>query len=164
MLSFNTNELLVLSYLRENARMKLTVLSKKTGIPISTIFDQLQRPSPITKGYTALLNFTELGFMTRAQIILKVQKDCREELGSFLLKHKSVNSAYRINNGFDYMVEGIFRDLKELEEFLETLDESYTLKMKQVFYIIEDLKREAFLSNPSYLPMVTQAQTAERKV
>lgn len=164
MQTFNAHELLVISHLREDARMKLTLISKKTGIPISTIFDLLKRPSPITTRYTALLNFAELGFLTRAQIILKVGKQDREALEAFFMKHKAVNSVYRINNGFDYMIEGIFRDMKELEDFLETLDEAYTLKMKQVFYIIEDLKREAFLSNPSYLPMVTEIATSERKV
>ncbi len=148
-------ELLVLSYLRENARMKLTTLSRKTGIPVSTIFDQMKEPSSLITKYTALIDFGKLGFTTRAQIIVKLAKEQREQFREFIMQHKSINSAYRINNGFDYLLEGIFQNLKELEEFLETMEESYPLKTKQVYYIIDDLKREEFLSKSSYLRMVT---------
>ncbi len=148
-------EILVLSCLRENARMKLTTLSKKTGIPVSTIFDQMNEPTSLMTKYTTLIDFGRLGFNTRAQIIIKLAKEQREQFKEFILEHKSINSAYRINNGYDYLLEGIFRNLKELEEFLETMEEHYPLKMKQVYYIIDDLKREEFLSDPSYLEMVT---------
>ena len=152
-------ELLVLSYLRENARIKLTTLARKTGIPVSTIFDQMKEPSCLMTKYTTLIDFGKLGFGTRAQIIVKLAKEQREQFREFIMNHKSINSAYRINNGFDYMLEGVFRNLKELEEFLETMEESFPLKTKQVYYIIDDLKREQFLSDPSYLQMVTQSST-----
>jgi len=145
--------LLVLSYLRDNARMKLTTLSRKTGIPVSTIFDHMKDRSPLMTKYTTLIDFGKLGFATRAQIIIKLAKEQREQFREFILSHKSINSAYRINNGYDYLLEGIFRNLKELEEFLETMEEQYPLKTKQVYYIIDDLKREQFLSDPSYLEM-----------
>ncbi|MBI1972411.1 Lrp/AsnC family transcriptional regulator [Candidatus Woesearchaeota archaeon] len=149
--------LLVLTHLRANARMKLTTLSRKTKIPVSTLFDHLKTPSPLMTKYTALLDFSKLGFTTRAHIIVKLAKEQREHFQGFILQHTSINSAYRINNGFDYLLEGIFHDLKELEEFLETMEEQYPLKMKQVYYIIDDLKREEFLSHPSHLEMVTQS-------
>lgn len=148
-------EVLVLSCLRENARIKLTTLSKKTGIPVSTIFDQMSDPTSLMAKYTTLINFGRLGFNTRAQIIVKLAKEQRDQFKEFVLDHKSINSAYRINNGYDYLLEGIFRNLKELEEFLETMEEQYPLKTKQVYYIIDDLKREEFMSDPSYLEMVT---------
>lgn len=145
--------LVVLSCLRENARIKLTTLSRKTGIPISTIFDHMRDPSLMTK-YTTLIDFGRLGFTTRAQIIVKLAKEQREQFREYIMEHPSVNSAYRINNGFDYLLEAVFHNLKELEEFLETMEEDYPLKSKQVYYIIDDLKREEFLSHPSHLKMV----------
>ena len=39
----------------------------------------------------------------------------------------------------------VFKQIKELEEFLEQLEESYKVKSKQVFYIIEDVKRELLI-------------------
>ncbi len=38
----NQKDLKILAYLRQDARMPLTSMSKKTGIPVSTIFDRLR--------------------------------------------------------------------------------------------------------------------------
>lgn len=153
--NISKKELLIISCLRDNARSKLTRLSKLTKIPVSTIFDRMKAESNIIKKYTTLIDFQKLGFSTIAKIALKVKKEDREKLKNYLLKHKSINSLYRINNGFDFLIEGIFRDLKELEEFLESVEEKVKLKTKQVYYIIDDLKRESFLSQPEYLNLTT---------
>lgn len=51
-----------LAYLRENSREKLTTISKRTKIPISTLFDMLKelQGNLITKN-TVLLDFSKLG-------------------------------------------------------------------------------------------------------
>jgi DNA-binding Lrp family transcriptional regulator len=127
-------------------------MSKKTGIPVSTLFDRLKssEESIIIK-HTSLLNFNELGFNTRANIALKVERDDKEALKNFLTAHGSVNSVYRINNGFDFMVEGIFHQIKDMEDFIDQLESRFRIHDKRPFFIIEDLKREAFLSNPEML-------------
>jgi len=50
-------DLIVISYLRQNARETLTRLSRKTHIPVSTIYDKLKlhEHNLITK-YTSLLD------------------------------------------------------------------------------------------------------------
>jgi len=42
MANLNKKDLLLISKLRENSRIKLTSLSKETSVPISTIFDRLK--------------------------------------------------------------------------------------------------------------------------
>jgi DNA-binding Lrp family transcriptional regulator len=150
----SSKELLIISHLRHDARLKLTKLSRLTGIPVSTIFDRIKTGSSLVQKHTTLIDFQQLGFTVRAHVILKVKKEERDALHSYLMNHKHINNAYRINNGYDFMVEGIFKHLKDLEDFLEGLEESFKLKAKQVYYIIDDLKREAFLSNPEYLQLV----------
>ncbi len=143
-------DLLIISHLRRNAREKLTDMSRKTRIPVSTLFDKIKsHEGGIIQKHTALIDFNKLGYSTVAKIILKVHKKDREELRKYLSLHNSINSAFKINNGFDFLVEGIFRNIKEVENFLEDLDESFNIKSKQVFYIIDELKKEAFMSNPS---------------
>ena len=70
-----------LSCLRDNSREKLTEISKKTHIPISTLFDMLKemQGNIITK-HTVLLNFHGLGYQAHAQVFLKVDKIHKEEL------------------------------------------------------------------------------------
>lgn len=145
-------DLLIISSLRQNAREKLTEMSKKTRIPVSTIFDRIKmHEGNIIKKHTALVDFGKLGYNTRANIILKVNKNDREAMRDFLMNHHSINSAFKINNGYDFLIEAIFANIKEVEDFTDLLEEKFSIKAKQVFYIIDDLKKEEFLSNPSVL-------------
>jgi DNA-binding Lrp family transcriptional regulator len=142
-------DILLLSSLRANARESLTNISRKTSIPVSTIFDKLKiHENGVIKKHTSIVDFSLLGFGTRANIAFKVNKEEKDELKQYLMKSSSVNSFYRINNGFDYLIEGVFKNILEMEEFCEKIEENFKIKTKQVFYIIEDLKREEFMADP----------------
>lgn len=148
----NQKDLQIIANLRTDARMPLTKMSKKTGIPVSTIFDRLKmNESDLIVKHTSLLDFAKLGYNTRANITLKVDRDDKEALKAFLVKHQSVNSVYKINNGFDFMVEGIFKQIKDMEEFIDDLEKRFKIQDKKSFFIIEDLKKEAFLSDPDLI-------------
>lgn len=144
----------ILAHLRQNARITLTQLSRKTGAPISTLFDRMRSQQCIER-YTALLCFDELGFSTRASIFLKVSNGDKAKVIEHLSKHHHVNSLYRVNNGWDLQAECIFRTMRELEGFLEKLEAEHKIKSKEVHYIIEELKREAFLADPAIVELVT---------
>ena len=139
-------DLRILRELRKDARQPLTRLSRKTKIPVSTLFERIKSlDRNLINRYTALLNFEALGFFTKVNLTLKVDKSKRDALKSFLIKHSRVNSLYRINNGFDFMLEALFYDVKELEWFLGELDNFKGIKYR-VAYVIEELQREAFMT------------------
>jgi DNA-binding Lrp family transcriptional regulator len=136
----------ILCLLRKNSRETLTKLSRSTGIPISTIYDRIKlHNGSVIKKHTSIVDFEKLGYSARANIALKVEKADRAELTSFLLKHGNVNSAYRTANGFDFIVEAIFRNHMELNDFSEELDKNFQITQKQIYYILEDIKREEFM-------------------
>lgn len=139
---------LIVSQLRASARKNLTAISKETRIPVSTLFDKLKKLEKICiLKHTSLLDFNVLGYSTRANIMLKSGKKDKEALAEYLSKNESVNSVFKITNGYDFMVEGIFKTIKELEIFLDALDERFSISKKQVYYIIDELKREEFMAN-----------------
>ncbi len=148
-------DLVVISHLRNNCRETLTAISKKSRIPVSTIYEKIKRSEGgvITK-HTCLVDFTKLGFNTRAKVVIQSGVSSRPELLSFLVKHQNVNSVYKINNGYDFMIDGVFRNMRELEEFLEILQERFKTKKQETFFVIDDIKREAFLSDPSIIDLV----------
>ena len=150
---FKKKDLILTAYLRQNSRTSLTILSRKTGVPVSTIFDRLKSNNVIIKN-TALLDFTKLGYSTRANILLKAKKGEKDKIKEFLVKSFNVNSLYKVNNGFHFMAECIFRDIKELEDFLDLIDERFSVRTKEVHYIIDELKKEAFLSQPELIDLV----------
>ncbi|MDP4012075.1 MAG: Lrp/AsnC family transcriptional regulator [Candidatus Nanoarchaeia archaeon] len=138
----------ILSQLRKNSRKSLTQLSRETKVPVSTLYDKLKGyRGKIIKKFTALLDFKVFDFDTRATIVIKVDHMGKEALRKHLERHSRVNSLYRINNGFDFMVEGLFCNVKELEDFLDELETTYDVIATKVYHMIDDIKREAFLEN-----------------
>lgn len=133
---------------RQNARNSLKDISKVTQIPISTIFDKLKLyEGTIIERHVSLLNFEKLGYPTRANILIKENKEKKEELREYIKKHQSVNSAYKINNEYDYLIEVVFKQIKEVDNFLEILENRFKIFEHKIFYVVDDIKREEFLMN-----------------
>jgi len=151
---FKKKDLILTAHLRMNSRESLTKLSRMTGVPVSTIFDRLKTNDIILKN-TALLDFAKLGYGARATILLRAKKGEKDKLGAFLAKSLNINSLYKINNGFHYLAECIFRDVKELENFIDSIDDKFSIRSKEVHYIIDDIKREEFLSQPDLIDLLS---------
>lgn len=140
-------DILLMTYFRRNARENLTQISRWTSIPVSTIFDKLREyEKGLIQKHTTLVDFKRLGFDIRIDMLFKVSREFREEFKEFLMTNENINSIYRINNGFDYLVEAIFKDMADLHRFTELL-EKFKIEAKQELFILEDLKRESFLTD-----------------
>ena len=152
------SDLMFLTFLRQNSRQTLTRISKLTKIPISTLYDKLkQHENQLIQKHTTLIDFSRLGYNSRAKIMLSAAKTDREKMRAFLKEHSAINSLYKVNNGYDFLAEAVFENIKELEDFLESLEERFSIKDKKVFYVIEDVKREGFLSRPEIItPVMAQ--------
>ena len=148
-------DLLILTELRTNSRETLTTISKHTSIPISTIFDKIKcYHGNLIKKHTTLIDFSKLGFNARANIMVKVDRDAREEARNFLINHQNVNSIYKISNGFDFLIEGIFKNVKDSEDFLDYFESKFRLEQVEVHYIVEDIKQETFMNNGHLLDII----------
>jgi len=135
----------ILKFLRKNARTSLADISRETNIPISTVFDKLNRmENSLINKHTSLLNFPALGYALKVNYLLKCRD--RNKVKDFLLEHKNVNTLYRVNNGSDFFVEAIFKDMNEMEEFSEALEELSLYKAEK-FHVIEELRKEDFMIN-----------------
>ena len=142
------SDIRILQYLRNNSRASLTGISRKTGIPVSTIFDRIRNyEQQLVYKFTALVDFSKLGYSVRAKIFLKVDPHSRDNVRNYLLAHTSVNNIARINNGYDYAAECFFQTIKEAEEFIECLELQFKIIDKQVFHVIDDIAREKMLTN-----------------
>ena len=141
----------LLSHFRKNARSTLTNVSRKTGIPVSSIFDRLRRfkDHEIAK-HTSLLNFNNIGFGVIVKSFIKAKRDSKKEIMKFLLMCPNVNNISALSNKYDVLIEAVFRNLKELRKFNDAIYE-LGAENKEDFYVIEYLKRESFLCNPEII-------------
>ncbi|MFH1064323.1 MAG: Lrp/AsnC ligand binding domain-containing protein [Candidatus Woesearchaeota archaeon] len=143
-------DLMILSYLRNNARQRLTSISRRTHIPVTTIYDNVRRYEKrfITK-HSSLIDFKKLGFNAKTKIALKVGGS-KAELLTYLQDHPNVNSLYRTSSDFDVLAELVFRELRDVDEFMETLKGRFDVEKSLVLNITEDLKREDFMGKVSF--------------
>ena len=93
------------------------------------------------------MDFERLGYGARAKVLFKVDRKDREQLREFLCKCQFINELIRVNNGYDFLVEFVFEQMRGLENYLEILEKRFNIKDNRVFYIVDELKRENFLSN-----------------
>ncbi len=146
------SDLMILSQLRTNSRQRLTQMSRLTTVPVSTIFDRIKQfDGDIIQRHTALIDFTQLGFNVRLNVIIKIPKEMRETAKQYLSKHRNVNTVYKVNSGYDFHIELIFKNIKESEDFLENMDEKLDIIDRQVYYIIDEIKKEAFFADPLFV-------------
>lgn len=138
-------DLKIISHLRKEGRITLKNISKNTKIPISTIYLRMKdlKHNAIKK-YTAIVDFETVGYGLTAFILIKTKSE-RNNVKEHLEKHDNVNSLYEINNGWDYLIEAVFKNIKQIETFVQEIDEKFALKDKQVHYILSIIKKEEFL-------------------
>lgn len=139
-------DLLILSYLRRNARQRLTRISRHTHIPVTTIYDNVRKYERdfITK-HAALLDFRKLGFDAKVNIALKVDGS-KSELLEYLQSHSNVNSLYRTASEYGLLVEAVFRNSRDVDVFLDELSDRFRIEKSLVLNVTDDLKRESFMT------------------
>jgi len=136
------NDMIVLRHLRENSRQSLAKLSKKTKMPISTLFDKVNKlEKEVIKKHVSLLDFTNLGYGVLVNFLIK--SSSKQEIKDFLYNNPSVNSFCTVSPSFDFYAECIFKDLKEMDTFKESLLKYKLIELNETF-VVDTLKKEAF--------------------
>ena len=110
-------DLLIISHLRQDARITLTQMSRQTRIPVSTIFDKIKqfRETGLIRKNTSIVSFEKLGYNTKALVFLSASREERGQLMDILKNSANVNSLFKVNNGWDVTAEIISPSFKEID-------------------------------------------------
>lgn len=147
-------DIVLMTYLRNNSRENLTKISRLTAIPVSTIFDRLKEfEKELIRKHTSLMDFRKIGFDIKVNMLFRIARDSRDEFREFLIKNENINSVFKVNNGYDFLVEAIFKDMNDMQRFSELL-ERFKVEAKQEIFILEDIKRECFLSDRTHAELL----------
>lgn len=133
-------DLRIVQELRKNARKSLTDVSKDVSIPSSSLFKMVKRleNGKVIQKYSTLIDYNKLGYHTRVCLNVRVKE--KEKFKEFMMRNPRVNSLLRIS-GNSFFAELIFKNMLELEDFLENL-EKFSIQNKEVFHIIQEIKKE----------------------
>lgn len=135
----------ILKLLRQNSRKQLTEISKDLDVAIATVFERLKRVNKNVIKNTTLFNFKEISYPITVVYALKIDDEKKDDLKYFLEHCSNVNNLFRSTNGYNFLLEAIFKDLSEEHNFSESID-SIGVKKKISHQIIQELKKEEFFT------------------
>ncbi|MBN2458882.1 Lrp/AsnC family transcriptional regulator [Candidatus Woesearchaeota archaeon] len=139
-----SNHTAILKHLRQDARKSFSTISRESGIPVTTVFDNYQKleRDGIIKKHASLMDFRKLGFFYRSFVFVKLRE--HEKFLSFINSHPGVNSVFRID-GYDFLIDTVFPSIKEFYNFLDQVRD-FDIEKLECHDVIEHIKKEEFLS------------------
>jgi len=143
-MKMNNNNILILKHLRNNARKNFSEISRQTGIPVTTVFDNYQklRKNKVITKHSSFIDFRKIGFFYRNFVFVKSRG--KKELLSYLDNHKNINAVFRIST-YDYLIDAVFPTMKEFYSFLDEL-RNFNIQKLEHHDVIEHIKKEEFLN------------------
>ena len=132
----------ILMNMRNGKKLNISKIARQLKLPISTVNDRINH---IEKNYllkySALLNYNKLGYLGHAKIAVKTNN---AGFLDFLKQHESVNAIYHVNEGYDYLIEVVFKDLIELKQFVYSIQDK--VNECKIFHIINTVEKERFMT------------------
>ena len=142
----NKDDLEILRLMRIGKRLSISGIARSLNIPISTVSDKIRRIEEkyVTKR-ASLINYPRLGFFANSGIAIKAARQKRSGLLEFLKQERCVNSICHINNGFDFLIDCVWRDAIERKEWICSLCSRFNVEL-QIFNVIKTEEREMFIT------------------
>jgi DNA-binding Lrp family transcriptional regulator len=137
--------------LRKDSRQDITGLAKVHNYPKSTMYDILHKLEE--KGilnHKSFVDFEKLGFPLQVFVVVKTSAQYKEKMREFLKAKKNINTIYTVNSSSNFHFECIFRNQKEIEDFLEELEDKHPLNQISVYNVIERICIEKFLTQEDH--------------
>lgn len=134
----------ILNVLSNNARTSISAISKKTGIPNSTISNRIHKleENNTIEQYTAILNPEKIGVNITAIIIIQTETEKHENVEKELPKLEQVSQVYSISGEYDILIKVWAKSLEELNEIINsqirTIDGIEELRELIVMEILKD--------------------------
>lgn len=135
----------ICNILTENSRISISSISKKTGIPNSTISNRIHKleEKKIIKQYTTILDHEKIGINITAMIIIQTETEKHENVEKQLPKLEEVTHVYSISGEYDVLIKVEAMNLEELNEIINskirTIDGIEELRE---LIVMEELKNE----------------------
>lgn len=137
-------DLAVLELLKKDSRLSEQKISRKTGIPMTTVHNRIRklRESGIIEHYTVRINHKKLGRPIVAYVLLKaVNQADQKELFAHISKLPQVYEVAMVTGEFDLLLKARVATMEELNEIvvqnlrkLKTIGETRTM----ISYITEE--------------------------
>ncbi len=121
-MSIDLFDLKILKVLNKDARKPYKAIAEELGVSDATIRNRINRmlKEGVIKQFNVLVDYHKLGRIIKAFIGLRVQPPKLKEIVEHLIENPDVQVLYRTTGEVDLFVEVIFKDMDELNGFLES--------------------------------------------
>ncbi len=137
----------IIKCLKDDARASTQEISKKTMIPITTVYNRIKKmiESGIIKNYTVVLDQDKIGKSLPAYVLITVDKEELKE-GSFdydqlarqIKNMPEVEEALSITGVYDLMLKARLENVSQLNEFLVKLRKVQGIEKTQTGVILSE--------------------------
>ncbi len=117
----------ILDLLKRNSKLTTSQISKKTGIPITTVHNRIKKMEKegIIKHYTLDLDYNKLNLPLQAHVLVTAfnttpngKKVDQEIIAKQIKKHEHIERVQIITGGYDLLVTIRASSMKELNELI----------------------------------------------
>ena len=114
-------DLQILRSLSRDGRKPFKAIARELDVSDATVRKRVRRmqKDEIIKQFHVLIDYDKIGSFIKAFIGLKINPPQLQEIVKELENHPDIQVMYRTTGEWDIFVEGIFKDMKELNWFLE---------------------------------------------
>ncbi len=137
----------ILNVLKENSNLSTSKISKKTGIPITTVFNRIKKMEQegIIKKYTVDLDHKKLGkdivafiFVNIEYKSLKEKKILDKEFLQKIAQDSRVEEAKKITGRYDIIIKVIAEDMHELNEFITKIQGDPSIIKTETMVVLDE--------------------------
>lgn len=128
--TLDEKDLMILEVMRENSKLSMNKIARKTGIPLATVHHRIKRleREGIIKKYTIILDKKKLGKKMVAYVLIKATpKSDHIKLLHSVSKHAAIEFSSAVTGAFDLILIVRVADIDELNavvlKYLRTFDE-----------------------------------------
>ncbi|MDO5851061.1 MAG: Lrp/AsnC family transcriptional regulator [Methanobacteriaceae archaeon] len=137
------NDKKILKILSENSRTTISTISKKTGIPDTTISNRIKKLEKNTiKEYTTIINPQSVGLNITAIIIIQTESEKHENVEKQLPKLEEISEAYTISGEYDILIKVWAQTLEELNNITNTIRSIDGIEDLTEMIVMERLKEK----------------------
>ena len=142
MVDLDETDLKILKELQKDGRTNYAEISRRTGIPSSTVYDKIARlvDKGVIKKFTVILDREKVGFGVSALIGVETGAELYGKVAKELCQLHELVRVYGATAQFDLMVKVRTISLKRLNEILNTIREIKGVDDIFVIPILETFK------------------------
>lgn len=145
-------DLKILNVLRQNSKLSVREISKRTKIPSTTVHTRLQKlkKDGVIKRYSVEFDMEKLGRPTLAYVNINVdypyvkkKKLGQNIISDRLLKHPNVEASSAVTGRVDLIVKVRVKNIKELDKFINFLRNEEGIQRTETLVVLHDSQDNA---------------------